>query len=246
MQIIYLALVSAIAWSVSILAGGGSPFILIPVVNLMLGAAAVPPVITVGMLLGNAHRIVLFWRDVDWHLTLWYAPGAIIGAILGAFAFTQIHLDWLQLILGVFLVVSMLSLGPEPQEPLFKVKAWYILPAGFMKAFVSGLVGTTGPVLNPFYLSYGLVKEQLIATKATHVVIIHLVKILTYAALGALSLRDIGFGLVIGLVAIPANLIGKQILNQMNAKLFRQLVLATMAISGLWMLWGQRDLLSTW
>ncbi|MEE3715729.1 sulfite exporter TauE/SafE family protein [Tumidithrix elongata RA019] len=263
MSIISLAIISFFAWVVSTLAGGGSPFILIPLVNVMLGTAAVPPVITIGMFLGNAHRISLFWRHIDWKLTFWYAPGAIVGAILGAYTFTQIHLEWLQLLIGVFLIVSVCGFAIEkksdknpeadlkaktenlPSQP--RLKAWYILPAGFLKAFVSGLVGTTGPVLNPFYLGYGLVKEQLIATKAIHMVIIHLVKIITYGIFGVLSAQNIGAGLVIGLVAIPANFLGKYILeNHMNAQQFRQLVLTSMVVSGIWLLWGQRDLISLW
>ncbi|MGI2904426.1 sulfite exporter TauE/SafE family protein [Tolypothrix sp. VBCCA 56010] len=246
MLIFSLAIVSFFAWLVSTLAGGGSPFMLIPLINSIQGAASVPPVITIGMFFGNAHRIVLFWRYIDWNLTLWYIPGAIVGAMLGAYTFTQIHLDWLQLLIGVFLVISIFGFGLEQKETTFKVKAWYILPAGFVKAFVSGLIGTTGPVLNAFYLNYGLVKEELIATKATHVVIIHLVKILTYATFGVLSPQIIAIGLIIGLVAIPANFLGKYILNKINAQQFRSIVLATMAISGVWMLWGQRDLLVFW
>lgn len=242
METLSLAVVSFFAWLLSTLAGGGSPFMLIPLVNVMLGAASVPPVITIGMFLGNAHRIMLFWQYIDWKLTLWYFPGAIVGAMLGAYTFTQIHLDWLQLLIGVFLLISIFSFGLEQKESTFKVKAWYILPAGFLKAFVSGLIGTTGPVLNAFYLNYGLVKEDLIATKATHVVIIHVVKILTYAAFGVLSPQIISTGLIIGLIAIPANYLGKYILNKMNPQQFRAIVLATMAISGMWMLWGQRDL----
>jgi hypothetical protein len=238
MSVVALAVVSFFAWLASTLAGGGSPFVLMPLVNFMLGAAAVPPVITLGMLVGNAHRIFLFWKDIDWKLTLWYAPGAVLGAVLGAYAYTRIHLDWLQLLIGLFLVVSMISLGFEQKEPTFEVKAWYIMPAAVLKAFFSGLIGTTGPILNPFYLSYGLVKEQLVATKSTHVVIIHTIKMLTYGFLGALSLKTLQAGLVIGLAAIPANVLGRYLLAQMNGQQFRMLVLSTMAISGLWMLWN--------
>ena len=270
MLIVYLSVVSFFAWIVSTLAGGGSPFVLIPLVNLLMGPAFVPPVITIGMFLGNAHRVLLFWRDINWELTMWYAPGAIVGAFLGAYTFTQIHLDWLQLIIGIFLVISAFlfaiekkpvsveavtnlsiehppdSLLAQEAESTFKLKAWYILPAGFLKAFVSGLVGTTGPVLNPFYLRYGLVKEQLLATKAMHVVIIHLVKIITYGAFAALSRKDVVAGLAIGLAAIPANLVAKEILHRMSPDQFRQIVLAFMAVGGIWMLWGQRDLFGQW
>ena len=268
MPIVYLSVVSFFAWIVSTLAGGGSPFVLIPLVNLLMGAASVPPVITIGMFLGNAHRVLLFWREINWELTMWYAPGAIIGSFLGAYTFTQIHLDWLQLIIGVFLIVSAVLFAIEknpviaevktdlltepPKDSLsinesgHKLKAWYIMPAGFLKAFVSGLVGTTGPVLNPFYLRYGLVKEQLLATKATHVVIIHLVKIITYGAFAALSREEVVAGLAIGIAAIPANLVGKAILSRMSPDQFRQIVLAFMSVGGIWMLWGQKDLFKSW
>ncbi len=295
MPIVYLSVVSFFAWIISTLAGGGSPFILIPLVNLLMGAAAVPPVITIGMFFGNAHRVLLFWREIDWALTAWYAPGAIAGAILGAYTFTQIHLDWLQIVIAIFLIVSAVlfelekspektvaedkakhiklvdnskeleeieelieinqlgelselsnleqsALIPEMVKPKFQLKAWYIMPAGFLKAYVSGLVGTTGPVLNPFYLRYGLVKEKMLATKAAHMTIIHLVKIFTYGALAAMSKEQIVAGLAIGLAAIPANLVGKYILSRMSHQQFRQVVLAFMAIGGSWMLWQQRTL----
>jgi uncharacterized membrane protein YfcA len=295
MPIVYLSVISFFSWIVSTLAGGGSPFILIPLVNLLMGAAAVPPVITIGMFLGNAHRVLLFWRDIDWLLTAWYTPGAIAGAILGAYTFTRIHLDWLQIVIAIFLIVSAVlfeleknpakalnednakhikltdnsqeledlealieinqlgelselsameksELIPAQVKPKFQLQAWHILPAGFLKAYVSGLVGTTGPVLNPFYLRYGLVKEKMLATKATHMTIIHLVKIFTYGALAVMSQQYIVAGLAIGLAAIPANLVGKYLLSRMSPQQFRQVVLAFMLIGGAWMLWGQRGL----
>ncbi|MBD2188532.1 TSUP family transporter [Pseudanabaena sp. FACHB-723] len=295
MPIVYLSVVSFFSWIVSTLAGGGSPFILIPLVNLLMGAAAVPPVITIGMFLGNAHRVLLFWRDIDWLLTAWYTPGAIAGAILGAYTFTRIHLDWLQIVIAIFLIVSAVlfeleknpakvldednvkhikltdnsqeledlealieinqlgelseliaieksELIPAQVKPKFQLQAWHILPAGFLKAYVSGLVGTTGPVLNPFYLRYGLVKEKMLATKAAHMTIIHLVKIFAYGALAVMSQQYIVAGLAIGLAAIPANLVGKYLLSRMSPQQFRQVVLAFMLIGGSWMLWGQRGL----
>jgi hypothetical protein len=296
LPIVYLSVVSFFAWIVSTLAGGGSPFILIPLVNSLMGAAAVPPVITIGMFFGNAHRVLLFWRDIDWELTAWYAPGAIAGAILGAYTFTQIHFDWLQIIIAIFLIVSafLFALEKSPEkvvedknlnnlQPLnkpeeleeviklnqlgelnqlsaleqsklipeeipqssqsgFQLQAWHIMPAGFLKAYVSGLVGTTGPVLNPFYLRYGLIKEKMIATKATHMTIIHLFKLITYGALAAISKEQLIAGLAIGLAAIPANLVGKALLKRISPHQFRQIVIAFMAIGGSWMLWSQKDL----
>jgi hypothetical protein len=242
MTVLLLSLASFVAWFISSLAGGGSPFIIIPMVNFLMETQAIPPVVTTGMLLGNLQRVFVFWQDIDWRLTWWYLPGAILGAILGAFVFTQTQLQWLQILLGLFLVTSIFSLGfGKKEQPSFKVPSWFFLPAGFVYAFLSGLIGSIGPILNPFYLNYGLVKEKMIGTKSVHVLVVHVAKILTYATLGALTKSYLWYGLVIGMAAIPANFLGQIVLQKMSDEQFRQFVTALVTISGLLMLWQQRD-----
>lgn len=241
MTIWLLVLASAIAWFISSLAGGGSPFIIVPMVNFLLEAQAVPPVVTTGMLLGNLQRTFMFWQDIDWRLTWWYLPGAVLGAILGAFVYTQTQLQWLQILLGLFLVSSVFSFGFGDKEPSFQIQGWFFLPAGFIYAFLSGLIGSVGPVLNPFYLNYGLVKEKMIATKSAHVVVVHVAKIFTYITFGALTKPYILYGLVIGITAIPANWLGQIVLKRMSDDQFRKFVMVLVTISGLLILWNQRD-----
>ena len=246
MTILLLVLASFIAWFISSLAGGGSPFIIIPMVNFLLEAQAVPPVVTTGMLLGNLHRTFVFWQDIDWQLTWWYLPGAVSGAVLGAFVYTQTELQWLQVLLGLFLVSSVFSFGFGKKEQSFKISSWFFLPAGFVYAFLSGLIGSIGPVLNPFYLNYGLVKEKMIATKSAHVLVVHVAKIVTYAAFGALTTPYLGYGLVIGITAVPANWLGQLALQKISDEQFRQFVIALVTISGFLILWEQRDFFAFW
>ncbi len=245
MTILLLVLSSFIAWFISSLAGGGSPFIIIPMVNFLLGSQAVPPVVTTGMLLGNFQRAFVLWQDIDWQLTWWYLPGAVSGAILGAFVFTKTQLQWLQVLLGLFLLSSVFSFNLG-KEQSFKVNGWFFLPAGFVYAFLSGLIGSIGPVLNPFYLNYGLVKEKMIATKSAHVLVVHIAKMVTYASLGALTTPYLGYGLVIGIAAAPANWLGQLALQKISDEQFRQIVLSLVTISGLLILWDQRDFFAVW
>lgn len=246
MTFVFLIPISFVAWSVSAIAGGGSPLVLVPVVNFLLGAPAVAPTITTGMLLGNSHRIWMFWEHLNWPVTRWYLPGAILGGVLGAYTFTQIRLDWLQLAIGAFLIIAVFSFGFGKKERIFSVQAWQFLPIGFVYAFVSGIIGSSGPTMNPFYLNYGLLKEEMVATKAAHVVVIHVAKMVTYALLGALTPEYLGYGLAIGLAAVPANWIGQHFLKKMSDFQFRQIVIAMMGISGLLMVWAQRDLIAFW
>ena len=106
MTVFLLVLASFIAWFISSLAGGGSPFIIVPMVNFLMDTQAVPPVVTTGMLLGNLQRTFMFWQEIDWQLTWWYLPGAISGAILGAFVYTQTQLQWLQIYLSFIVYVN--------------------------------------------------------------------------------------------------------------------------------------------
>lgn len=245
--LVVLGLVSFVAWFFSMLAGGGSPLILIPVVNVLLGVQAIAPVVTIGMLVGNAQRSLFFWNEIDWYLTKWYLPGAIAGAVLGAYVFTQIHLDWLQAAVGVLLlgmVVNELWMrGRTAEVPADTVKAWYFLPVAFLNAIGSALIGSTGPVMNPLYLNYGLTKEKMVATKSLHKTVLHVIKLVAYLALGVLTPTYLWYGLLIGIAGIPANWLGKLVLDKMTPQQFRNAVFVFVAASGLWMLWEQRSLL---
>lgn len=241
MPLLILSLASFVAWFISMLAGGGSPLVLIPLVNFFFGAQAVAPVITTGMLIGNAQRTLFFWEDIDWQVVLWYLPGALVGSVLGAVTFTQIHLEWLQILIGILLLLIVLNALLNKRAAAFQVKLWHFLPLALLNAFASGLIGSTGPIINPAYLNYGLVKERMIATKALNVVVMHVVKLATYALFGALTSSNLTYGLVIGLAAIPANWLGKLALQNVSPDQFKQLVLAFVGLSGLLMLWQQRQ-----
>ena len=112
--------------------------------------------------------------------------------------------------------------------------------------FFQDLSAASAPLLNPFYLNYGLVKENMIATKSAHVLVVHVVKMVTYGAFGALTMPHLGYGLVIGLAAAPGNWLGQQALQKISDQQFRQFVIALVTISGLLILWDQRDFFAFW
>jgi len=211
--------------------------------SLFFSPRAIPPVLTVGMLCGNAQRVWLYWQDINWLLMWWYLPGAIAGSCLGAFVFTKTEAQWLPILLGLFLILSAISYMFEGKMPIISVKAWYFLPGGFVYAFLSGLLGSIGPILNPFYLSYGLVKEQMIATKSAQMVVVHLFKIIAYALLSDFTPAYVGYGLLLGLAAFPGNWVGRQALSKITQKDFRRIVIAFVGLSGILLIWENRSFL---
>jgi uncharacterized membrane protein YfcA len=116
------------------------------------------------------------------------------------------------------------------------MKLGSFIPIGFFVEFLSTLIGAVGPVLNPFYLNYGLEKEKMIATKTVNSLFIGLVQISSYTALGSLKGNLWLYGIILGLGASLGNWIGKRFLKKISRKVFRKWVVAMMVISGVFMI----------
>lgn len=121
----------------------------------LIGAQGVVPVVTLGNLSGVPSRVLLFREHIDWGIVRWFLAGAIPGGLAGAWLFTQTKAEWLQLLIAIFLLTAPLQYRLGEREKSFEVRLWWFLPAGLLVAFFSGLIGGTGPVLNPLYLIYG-------------------------------------------------------------------------------------------
>ncbi|MEB3230753.1 MAG: sulfite exporter TauE/SafE family protein [Leptolyngbyaceae bacterium] len=240
MQIVLFVLASIISWFFSMLAGGGSSLILMPVVGTFLGAQAIPAILTIGGLCGNSERMYIYRDRINWQIVRWELPGAVIGAILGAFSLSQLTLEWLAIVVALFLLVSALSFFCKSQDINFTVKAWYFLPTGFIYAFLSGLIGSMGPIFAPLYFSFGLQKEAVIATQATNRVVIHCIKLVAYGVFGTLQLSHVGYGLIVGASAFIGNWLGSLVLEKISEQRFRQLVFSFLLFSGFFMLWQHR------
>ena len=144
-----VALAGFVSWLISTAAAGGGEFIFISAVALLLGGRAVAPVVTLGNLLAVPSRIVIFRKDIDWKIVRWFLGGALPGGLLGAWVFAHTKAEWLQIVVALFLLSAPLQYRFGERERSFRVRLWWFLPAGLMVAFLSGLIGGMGPVLNP-------------------------------------------------------------------------------------------------
>jgi uncharacterized membrane protein YfcA len=224
-----------VAYLISTLAGGGGALILLPVVGFYLSPAAVAPVVNLGNMIGRPARLILFWQHIEWRLVAYYVPSAIIGAVVGGLIFVKLRADWLQILLGLFLISTVFQYRFGKKQRSFPMKAAYFIPLGFGVTFISTLFGATGAILNPFYLNMGLVKERMIATKTANSFIAGIAQLSSYTFLGALK-GDLWFyGLAIGIGATLGNIIGKRQLKKVSDTRFRQYVIALMVVSGLLM-----------
>lgn len=210
-----------------------------PVLNFALGTRSVAPVLAIGEELSRPVRLAIFWRQIDWTVAKFHIPGAMLGAFLGAYIFTQIELEWLQILVGLYLVSTIFQYRFGERKKTFSVKAVHFLPLGFLVALASAIIGATGPVENSFYLNYGLENETMVATKTINSFAAGLVQIGTYSIFGALPNELWLFGISIAIGAGIGSYLGKQLLDRMNSKTFRRIVIIVMVISGLALIYRQ-------
>lgn len=235
-HLIGLFFAGMVAFIISTISGGGGAILLIPTTSWMIGAAVTPPVVNLATLISNASRLYLFWNDIDWSLTKYYVPSAIVGAWLAALVFSRLDANWIQLLVGVFLVSTIFQYKFGKVAKTFDMPKAGFIPLGFIIAFMSTLVGGLGPILNPFYMNAGLEKENLIATKTANSFFVGIVQIGSYSFFGIFTVKLWVYGLVLGLGAVIGNIIGKRFLAGMSISQFRIMLLILMVISGVIMI----------
>lgn len=228
--------IGLIAFALSTIAGGGGALIAVTILGGILPANKIAPVVQLGNFLGRPSRVWIFRQFIRWDIVKWYVPSAIIGAFIGAYFFSLLNADWIIPVIALFLISTPLQFRFGKKKRTFKMSIYAFAPLGMLISFISSIVGATGMVLNPFYLNYGVTKEELIATKAINSFIVGLVQVSTYASFGLLSGKYFYYGLCIGVGAVFGNLIGKHWLSKISDKRFLQLVILVMFISGCVML----------
>ncbi len=233
---VLLLLSGLIAWFLSTITAGGAAILIIPIITFILGAELVAPIISVATVLTNPSRAWLFRKHIDWQMIRYLLPGSIIGAVGGAWSLAKTDSRLIQVFIGIFLISYVLQDKLTQIKLPIKMQVHWFFPLGFGVAFLSGLIGATGPIHNPFMLNYGLMKKRLIGTKAVNSLVMQLAKLISYGSLGVFSLQVAGFGVVLGLGAIIGIFLAGRHLQKITSSRFKNYALALMFISGCTML----------
>src|SRR5262249_14152125 len=130
-------------------------------------------------IVSNASRAYFSFRHINWHALLSFASVAIPGTVMGALAF--VHLDktlvmrLIGLMLLIYLVINIFRKNDGQQQ-----SKTTFLPFAGLAGFLSGMIGTAGPLGPAAFLSLNLTPLEFIATDATCSLILHLVKLAIY------------------------------------------------------------------
>ena len=221
------------AWFVSTIAAGGAVMLMMPVVGLMLAPSIIAPALSLGAFIANPSRAWIFRKWICWPVAVWLLSGSLVGAVLGAWLFTQVAGEWIQVLLGIFLLSTVAQYRFGKSRRSFPMKSWWFFPVGMAVAFLSGLIGGIGPIHNPFLLNYGLEKQRLVATKAINSLVMQLSKLITYTGFGVMTMETVTIGVVVGTGGGLGIWLASRHLLEIEAERFRSYTNAMMFIAGI-------------
>lgn len=190
--------------------GMGGGIILLSVMALYFPMAVLVPMHACVQLSSNFSRTFFHTRHIHVRKFAQYALGAALGSAVAALTLFAIPEAIYKMGLGCFILYLTFA-------PPFYVRAnfrgkW--MGIGLFTSVVSLYTGATGPLLAPFFLREPLSKLEIIGTKAACQGLTHLLKIISFAALGY-SLRG-QIPLLTAMIgaAIMGNYIGRWLLER--------------------------------
>jgi uncharacterized membrane protein YfcA len=164
----------------------------------------------------NGLRTALFYKKVYWKVVGAYALLMVPAAWLGAEIFHLINPSWLKIMVGSFILFSIIPFKFKPKgEPELRT---FIFLGGF-SGFLGVFVGAVGPLVTPFFNRLKIERQGMLSTKSAGQALLQLSKIIAFwgaAEIDFASLEENILILVLGtLVGVAISIpISKKISDQ--------------------------------
>ena len=208
--------------------GGGT--ILLAIIASMVATDYVVPLHGTVQLISNSTRLVLFFRHIRWRVIGYFIIGIAPGAILGIFIFRLLDKNIVKLLMGVFiLTVALLPKSRNERTSSFVL----FLPIGFISGFIGIFFGAIGPFIAPFFIRKDIIKEELVATKATCQAISHIIKIILFGFIGINVFGNWKLLVSLCLAVVIGTVIGKKMLGKLSETSFRKIFKVLLTIIAL-------------
>jgi hypothetical protein len=204
-------------------AGFGTGLILLPLVGWTLGVRAVGPVLTVTMLFGNLSRIWWSRGEIDLPVVVRYLIGAVPATAVGAAFYAGARSEQLRLVIGGFLLASVV-IRRVLMSGRVAMRLSYFPFVGAAVGLLSGLVVTTGPVVAPFFLAYGLRRGAFVGTEAVCTTIMHLTRGIVFTRYAVITWEAVVIGMVLGGMMFAGSWFARQLLERMSDRVFLAIV----------------------
>jgi hypothetical protein len=225
---VWLFIGAFLAAAISGAAGFGGALLLLPLLTRTVGAELAVPLLTFAQLIGNLSRVVLGFRQIHWRPVALFLATALPAAVLGAFSFVSIPKTFAVRFIGIAILgfVILRIVG----KLRFESGTRTLCIGGLVTGFISGLVGSAGPLGAAVFLSLGLPPIAYIASEATTALILHAVKLMIYQQQLALSADSLQLAFLLGIGMILGTWASKRVIERLPVERFQQFVTVLLGI----------------
>src|SRR5437762_974024 len=224
-----LAFVSEVAGTI---AGFGSSVFFVPLAGFFFDFHQVLALTSILHVFSNTAKLVLFRHAVQWRLLLLLGIPSTIFVILGAYLSTRLEFKYTELILGLFLVAFSTFFLFRPKAKLSS-HPFNALTAGGAAGFLAGIIGTGGVIRGLALGAFDLEKNVFVATSAAIDSGVDFSRMIVYLRNGFLGAEAFWFVPALFAIAWVGSYTGKLLLNKIEQKSFRKIVLVLVLLIGL-------------
>jgi hypothetical protein len=223
-----------LAAAISGAAGFGGALLLLPLLTKTIGTTMAVPVLTIAQLIGNLSRAFFGFKQIKWKPVLLFILGAVPMSILGAYSFVEVPKEIVTHLIGFAIILFVLLKYYDILK--FKTTSSIIVFVGGITGFISGLVGSAGPIGAALFLSLNLPPISYIASEAMTAIAMHVTKTLIYQKYLGIGLPTLLTGLFIGISMILGTWVGMRLITKIPKKQFNKFVGLLLCIIGLQMM----------
>ncbi len=225
-------LLALVAEIIGTIGGFGSSVFFVPIGNFYFDFHSVLGLTAIFHLSSNLSKIFLFKKGLNKRLLLTIGVPSVVFVIVGGFLSRVIKTDFLEIILGLFLVGLSL---------LFLIKSKIVVSpnrknaiiGGSFSGFSAGLLGTGGAIRGLTMAAFNLEKSVFIATSAFIDFMIDFSRTFVYYNNGYIHNHDLKYVPYLFVIGLVGSFIGKKILAYIPQSKFRRLSLIFILIIGL-------------
>lgn len=221
-NLIFLFIIGFFAAAISGAAGFGGALLFLPVLNLTVGTTLAVPTLTVAQLIGNLSRVIIGFKQIKWKPIIYFIIGAFPLTILGAYSFVIVDKSIIVRLIGIFIIIFVII--KYFKLLVLKNNNIKMIMGGGITGFLSGLIGSAGPIGAAFFLSLDLLPVSYIASEAVTAVFMHITKLVIYQGFLKIGLNAILIGSFIGISMILGTWVSKKIIEKIPKDKFQLFV----------------------
>ena len=178
--VVLLLLSACVTSTLTASLGAGGGVMLLAIMAQVLPPHIIIPVHGVVQMGSNVGRAAMSWRHIDWRAVGTFAPGALIGALIGSAVLVSLPPKVIYLTIAAF----ALYLCWGPALPRLALGPAGIFVAGGVTTFITLFAGATGPLVAAFIKQIHTDRFKTIATFAAAMSVQHSLKAVVFQGAG--------------------------------------------------------------